>query len=182
MRVLGIDPGSAATGFGVVERRGGAVSYVAHGTLRTRAGAPLAERLAAIHRGLSEAIAIHAPERAVVERVFVAANPRSALVLGHARGVALAVLGEAGIPVDELAPGEIKRAVVGTGRAAKVQVQAMVTRLLALDREPGPDAADALAAAICRAQMGPIADLDPGRVRGRRRRRAAPRTLPGAIP
>jgi crossover junction endodeoxyribonuclease RuvC len=158
-RVLGIDPGSHATGFGIVERCGARVRHVAHGTLRAPRGAPLAERLAAIQAGLARAIAAHAPEVAVVERVFAGRSARSALVLGHARGVALATASAAGLAVHEYTAPEIKLALVGTGAAEKRQVQAMVERLLALDATPAFDAADALAAAICHAQRGPLAGL-----------------------
>lgn len=174
MRVLGVDPGSRATGWGVVERLGSRVSHVAHGTIRTAAG-PLELRLAQIVRQLGEAIDAHRPELAVVERVFVASNPRSALVLGQARGAALAAIGAAGLPVDELAAKEVKKAVTGVGSADKAQVQAMVARLLSLPSPPPQDAADALAAALCRAQMGRLAGLTRRTSRRHRRPRIAPR-------
>ena len=173
-RILGIDPGSQATGYGVVERDGSHLRHVAHGVLRPTRGAALGARLAAIHDGIAALVETHAPERAVVEQVFVSASPRSALVLGQARGAALTALARAGLGIDELAPTEIKRAVVGTGRADKKQVQEMVRRLLALERVPATDAADALAAAICRAHIGERAGW--GRrtaTRGRGRRRPA---------
>jgi len=168
MRILGIDPGSNVTGYGVVDAQaGGHASHVAHGTLRPARSAPLAGRLATIQAGLREVIRIHAPDLAVVEQVFVSASPRSALVLGQARGVSLAELGAAGIPVEELGAREIKLAVAGSGTAGKAQVQAMVQRLLHLERRPAQDAADALAAALCRAHQGRLAGL--GRRSGRRR-------------
>jgi crossover junction endodeoxyribonuclease RuvC len=168
MRILGIDPGSIATGYGVVEREGSRVVHVAHGTLRPPRASPLAQRLSALLLGLTEVLEAHRPEVAVVERIFAGANARSALVLGHARGVALAAVAGAGIPVREYASPEIKRAVVGTGAAEKRQVQAMVCRLLRLERAPGSDAADALAAAICHAHAGPLAGLVlPRRARSR---------------
>jgi len=169
MRVLGIDPGSLATGYGVVERCGASVVHVAHGTLRPPRGGALAERLAAVHAGLARAIAAHRPEVAVVERIFAGRSARAALVLGHARGVALAAAAEAGLPVLEYAPGEIKQAVVGTGAAEKRQVQGMVGRLLALAEPAAADAADALAAALCHVQRGRLAVL--GAAFGRRRTR-----------
>jgi crossover junction endodeoxyribonuclease RuvC len=169
MRVLGIDPGSLATGYGVVERCGARVVHVAHGTLRPPRAGALAERLAALHAGLARAIAAHRPEVAVVERIFAGRSARAALVLGHARGVALAAAAEAGLPVLEYAPGEIKQAVVGTGGAEKRQVQAMVGRLLGLAELPAADAADALAAALCHVQRGRLAAV--GAVFGRRRTR-----------
>jgi crossover junction endodeoxyribonuclease RuvC len=173
MRILGIDPGSRVTGYGIVEKREGKLAHVAHGTLRLRAADSMALRLATLQSGLVEVIQRFEPDRACVERVFVSASPRSALVLGQARGVALAVLGQAGLPVAEYAPGEIKQAVVGTGAARKAQVQAMVRRLLALRRTPAEDAADALAAAICHAHAGRLAGLGSVSSRQRRPRRRA---------
>jgi len=168
MRILGIDPGSNVTGYGVVDTQlGGRASHVAHGTLRPARSAPLAGRLATIQAGLREVIHLHAPNLAVVEQVFVSASARSALVLGQARGAALAELGAAGIVVEELAPRQIKLAVAGSGAAGKAQVQAMVQRLLGLDRQPAQDAADALAAALCRAHQGRLAGA--GARRGGRR-------------
>lgn len=174
MRVLGIDPGSQVTGYGIVERNEGRLVYVAHGTLRSPRAAELGARLAAIYQGVFEVAAAHRPDQAVVEQVFVAASARSALVLGQARGAALAALGAAGLPIAELAAREVKKAVVGTGGASKAQVQAMVTRILSLDTKPATDAADALAAAICRAHAGPLADLPV------RRRSSSRRTLRAA--
>ena len=155
MRILGIDPGSLVTGYGVVERRGASLHHVAHGTLRLPRGAALAERLAAIHAGVAGVIEAHGPAFVVVERVFVARSPRAALVLGQARGVALAAAAAAGLRVDELSPQAVKLAVAGTGAATKLQVQRMVQRLLGLEQQPVPDAADALAAALCAAQASP---------------------------
>lgn len=170
MRILGIDPGSSATGFGVVERAGGKLRHVAHGVLRPPRSASLAEKLAWLQRGLVEVIAAHRPELAVVERVFVAASPRAALVLGQARGVALAALATAGLVVHEVAASEVKQAVVGVGSAQKRQVQYMVGRLLELARPPRADAADALAAAICHAHASRL-----GALRVSPRLRARPR-------
>jgi crossover junction endodeoxyribonuclease RuvC len=153
LRILGIDPGTNATGYGVVERDGPRLRYVAHGTLRPLRAQSMAARLAQIHAGLRAVIAEHEPTCVVIEKIFVAASQRSALVLGQARGAALAAIGAAGLPFEELAPQQIKLAVTGTGAAEKAQVQAMVRRLLALNALPARDAADALAAAICRAQM-----------------------------
>lgn len=152
MRILGIDPGSVATGYGVVERRGSRVEHIAHGTLRPPRGASLPERLAFLHRAVSQLIADHRPARIGVERVFAGRSVRSALVLGQARGAVLAALANAGAEIHELAPQHVKLAVTGTGAAEKQQVQGMVRRLLALDATPPRDAADALAAAICCAQ------------------------------
>jgi crossover junction endodeoxyribonuclease RuvC len=159
MRILGVDPGSSATGYGVVEFAGGRVRHVAHGVLRTSRGAALAGRLAEIHSGLLGVVAEHGADLAAVERVFLASNPRSALVLGQARGAAMAALAGAGLEVTELAAREVKKAVAGTGAAGKAQVQAMVMRLLELADPPPPDAADALAVAICQAHRGRLAGL-----------------------
>lgn len=171
MRILGIDPGSLATGFGVVERIEQRVVHVVHGTIRAPRGDDLSKKLGVIHREIARIIEEHRPDAAVIERVFVSASPRSALVLGQARGAALAALGGAGLPVHELAAREIKKAVVGTGAASKVQVQAMVAELLRLDARPKTDAADALAAAICQANANRLAGLGVvGAKRGRPRR------------
>jgi crossover junction endodeoxyribonuclease RuvC len=148
MRILGIDPGSNATGFGVLERRGGSLVHVAHGTLVGGRGAALCDRLAELHRGMADVLARHGPDVVAVEQVFVAASPRAALVLGQARGAVLAAVGAAGLGVCEYAAAEVKRAVTGSGRADKRQVQRMVRRLLELERLPPADAADALALAI----------------------------------
>ena len=177
MRILGIDPGSNATGFGVVERVAGRVVHVAHGTLRAPRGASLATRLACIHAGLLEVMALHRPDAAAVERVFVAANPRTALVLGQARGVALAALGSMRIEVAELAAREVKKAVAGNGGASKQQMQTMVARLLALSAQPPTDAADALAVAICQAHAGRLVDLGVRTGARRSRRRRPPTSL-----
>jgi crossover junction endodeoxyribonuclease RuvC len=177
MRILGIDPGSSVTGFGVVELVGARVAHLAHGTLRPARSQALPARLAAIQAGLAEVIESHSPDLAVVEQVFVSSSPRSALVLGQARGVALAAVAAAGVPVEEYSAREIKRAVVGTGAAEKVQVQAMVKRILQLDRNPPQDAADALAAAICRAHRGRLAE----RTRGARRPRSRARRSGGGF-
>ncbi len=170
MRIIGIDPGSRATGFGIVEGVPSRLVHVAHGVVRTSTAAPLPERLAEIHAAVSDVVSEYAPEAAVVERVFVAANPRSAVVLGEARGAALAALAGAGLPVDEISAREVKQAVTGTGAAGKADVQAMVARLLGLASMPPSDAADALAVAICRARAGRLAGLGV-LARGRRRPR-----------
>lgn len=159
LRILGVDPGSRATGYGVIEREGGALRHVAHGVLRPRRDGSPAQRLAALAEGLREVVARHAPDVASVEEVFVAASPRAALVLGQARGAALAALGSAALPLVEYTPARIKQSVSGSGRAPKAQMQRMVRRLLALERLPAADAADALAAAICHAHAGPLEGL-----------------------
>jgi len=159
LRILGIDPGSLVTGYGVVERRGAEVHHVAHGTFRPPRTAALASRLATIHAGIASVIGAHRPDLVVVEQVFVAANARAALVLGQARGVALAAAATAGLLVEELSPQQVKQAVVGSGVAQKLQVQRMVQRLLGLAALPAEDAADALAAALCRAHQSALLAL-----------------------
>jgi crossover junction endodeoxyribonuclease RuvC len=180
MRVLGIDPGSSATGFGLIERKAGAMQHLRHGVLRPPRGADLAGRLDFLYRELLAIITKEAPEIAVVERVFIAANPRSALVLGQARGAILASLGAAGVPVAELAARQVKKAVTGSGAADKAQMQMMMAKLLSLDVAPPTDAADALALAYTYAGAGPLAGLS---IRGRRRntRRATTQFVLGRI-
>ena len=178
LRVLGVDPGSQATGYGVIDRVGSELTWVAHGVLRPTRSAGLAPRLAELLHLLATVIAQYAPDVASVEDVFVAASPRSALVLGQARGAVLAALGTAAIPLVEYAPARIKQAVAGTGRAPKEQMQRMVKRTLTLASVPATDAADALAAAICHARAGPLEHVRRPRSRPRPRLRAAdPRLL-----
>ena len=150
MRVFGIDPGSIRTGYGCVDTTGNRHTLVTCGALVTPTGASLPDRLHTIFRGLSALLAETRPDCVAVESVFHAANARSALVLGQARGVAVVAAVEAGIAVVEYTPAEIKRAVTGYGRAEKQQIQQMVKLLLGLDAVPTPhDAADALAIAVC---------------------------------
>jgi crossover junction endodeoxyribonuclease RuvC len=148
--VLGIDPGTANTGYGVV--RGDnvhSVSLVECGVIRTRPRDPLATRLKEIFDGITELITRHRPDALSVEDVFYAKNVRTTVVLGHARGVALLAGEQAGVAIHEIPPAEIKKAVVGTGAATKEQVQFMLTRLLRLKSVPQPsDAADGVAAAL----------------------------------
>ena len=153
MRILGIDPGLRITGFGVIEQSGGQLNYVTSGCVRSGAG-ELAERLKAILEGLAEVIAANRPEQVAVEKVFVNVNPQSTLALGQARGSAICAAVIAGLPVAEYTALQVKQAVVGKGHAKKEQVQHMVRRLLALPGDPSPDAADALACAICHAHGG----------------------------
>jgi crossover junction endodeoxyribonuclease RuvC len=150
MIVLGIDPGTATTGYGVVRRDGsGLVSLVECGVIRTRAREPLAFRLKEIYEGVRELIVRHRPAYLSVEDVFYSRNVRTTVVLGHARGVVLLAGAEAGLEIHEFPPAEIKKAVVGTGAATKEQVQFMLTRLLRLRAVPHPsDAADGVAAAL----------------------------------
>lgn len=153
VRVLGIDPGLRVTGFGVVDRQGNQLTYVTSGVVRTPY-AELPQRLRAILESLGEVIAEHAPDQVAVEKVFVNVNPQSTLLLGQARGAAICAAVSHGLPVSEYTALQVKQAVVGKGHAAKNQVQDMVRRLLALPGDPSPDAADALACAICHAHGG----------------------------
>ena len=155
MKIFGIDPGSERTGYGCIEASGSRHRLVICGCLSGPARATFPERLKAIHGGLCELLARHRPDCVAIEDIFYARNVRSALRLGHARGVALLAACEANLPIAEYAPAEIKRAVVGYGRAEKSQVQQMVKLLLGLDEAPAPhDAADALAVAICHLHHG----------------------------
>ena len=156
MRVFGIDPGSQRTGFGCVESDGRRHRLVICGAIRVPAGAPFAVRLSAIYRELTTHLRDASPDVVAIENLFHATNVRSALTLGHARGVAMLAAVEAGMPVVEYTPAEIKRAVVGYGRAEKPQVQQMVKVILGLPAVPSPhDAADALAVAICHLHSAP---------------------------
>jgi crossover junction endodeoxyribonuclease RuvC len=149
-RILGIDPGLRVTGFGLIVCDGAKLAYVTSGCIRAN-GASLPIRLGIIARDIAYVIAEERPSEVAVEKVFVNINPNSTLLLGQARGAAIAAAVLAGLPVTEYTAGQVKQAVVGEGRALKPQVQAMVTRLLALPGVPSPDAADALACAICHA-------------------------------
>jgi crossover junction endodeoxyribonuclease RuvC len=152
VRVFGIDPGSIRTGYGCVDTDGSRHRLVTCGAISQKAGAPLPSRLARIHDELLVLIGQASPEAVVVENLFHAKNVRSALTLGHARGVAVLAAVHAGVPVVEYTPAEVKQAVVGYGRAEKQQVQRMIMLLLGLDSPPSPfDVSDALAAAICHA-------------------------------
>jgi crossover junction endodeoxyribonuclease RuvC len=166
VRILGIDPGLGITGYGVIEKEGGATAYVASGRIRTDESKPLAARLATILAGLGEVVAHYAPSETAVEHIFVNVNPRSTLLLGQARGAAICAAVAAGLPVAEYTALQVKQAVVGQGRASKEQVQEMVKRLLKLSAHPTADAADALACAICHAHGG----LGAMPARGMRRR------------
>lgn len=159
-RILGIDPGLNATGFGVIEQTSAQLTHIAHGVLRI-AHDSLPERLGEIFRRLGEVIETHQPDEAVVEIVFVNVNPQSTLLLGQARGTAVCAAVSRGLPVAEYTALQVKQAVVGHGKAAKEQVQEMVKRLLSLPSVPPADAADALACAIthAHASSGALARL-----------------------
>lgn len=157
MIILGLDPGLGTTGWGIIRADGSRLSHVANGQLKTDTKAPLADRLAHLDTMLAAVIADHAPGYAAVEEVFVNDNPQSTLKLAHARGVVLLGCARAGLTVAEYAPRLVKKALVGTGGAAKDQVQAMLRILLPGARVAGPDAADALAVAITHAHHGSTA-------------------------
>lgn len=147
MRVMGVDPGTAKLGWGVVERVGTRLVHVAHGTIHPK-GPHLADKLVHIDRELTVVIAEHAPTASAVESIFFSKNAQSAAKLGHARGVVLLTLRRSGISVAEYPPARVKRAVVGRGRADKTQVSRIITSILALADIPQEDAADALAVAV----------------------------------
>lgn len=156
MKVLGIDPGTRITGYGIVESAGGAggsggtgLVRVCEGEIAPEPGLPLSERLHVISTTLTGIVEQHRPDTVSVESLFYAKNVKSAIMLGHARGVALLCAAAFGVPVVEYSPSTIKQAVVGYGGATKQQVQKMVKVLLNTEEDSGPDAADALAAAIC---------------------------------
>ncbi|MEQ1931342.1 MAG: crossover junction endodeoxyribonuclease RuvC [Parvularculaceae bacterium] len=151
IRILGIDPGSAATGWGVLDLDGPRLSFVAAGVIRPKRGSARAEKLALIFAELNALIRAHRPQEAAVEATFVNSNPQDALVLGEARGVALLAPATASIAVAEYASNSVKKAVTGRGHAAKEQVQAMVRVLLPMSGAQAADAADALAVAIAHA-------------------------------
>ena len=153
MRILGIDPGSETTGYGLIESDGSCHSAVAYAAIRTQSRRPFAVRLFQIYTELSRLLEREKAEVLAIEEVFHAVNVQSALRLGHARGVALLVAAQHALPVFEYSPLEIKSGIVGYGRAEKQQVQSMVQFLLKLPELPPPDAADALAVAVCHAHQ-----------------------------
>ena len=150
MKVFGIDPGSARTGYGCVQSDGRRHRMIVCGAITIPASRPFPEKLRLIHAGLGALLAEHRPDCVAIENLFHAANARSALKLGHARGVAMLAAVEAGVAIVEYTPAEVKQSVVGYGRAEKGQVQSMVQLLLGLSEPPSPfDASDALAIAVC---------------------------------
>lgn len=160
IRILGVDPGSAATGWAIVVGAGSKYTLEAAGVIRTGAGErPV--RLAHLGSDLSEVVERHRPDAAAVESSFSGRNPRSGLALAESRGVVLAVLGRAGVPVASYSPAQVKSAVVGYGRAEKGQVVYMVVRLLGLKKRPASDAADAMAVALTHLWTGSRVQLDP---------------------
>src|SRR6202020_3276984 len=157
MIVLGIDPGLANTGYGVVARRDGRLAALDGGVIETRAGVPRERRLADIHYDIDALISAHDPDVVALEELYFGQNVRTAFAVGHARGVVMLVAGQRGLPCSGYTPQQVKGAVCGNGRAGKDQVGRMVKTLLSLEREPRPDhAADALAVAICHANCAPL--------------------------
>ena len=153
IRILGLDPGLAHMGWGVIDVEGSRLSHVAHGVIATKPAAGLGMRLMTLHRELALIIQTHTPAAIAVEQAFLARDPQAALKLGHARAVALLAAAQAGLEIAEYAPNHIKKSVVGAGHAGKEQVQFMVKRLLPSCGVTQADAADALAAAIAHAHL-----------------------------
>ncbi|HGO7382353.1 TPA: crossover junction endodeoxyribonuclease RuvC [Neisseria meningitidis] len=172
VRILGIDPGSRVTGFGIIDVRWRDHFYVASGCIKTPADAPLADRIAVIVRHIGEVVTVYKPQQAAVEQVFVNVNPASTLMLGQARGAALAALVSHKLPVSEYTALQVKQAVVGKGKAAKEQVQHMVVQMLGLSGTPQADAADGLAVALTHAlrNHGLAAKLNPSGMQVKRGR------------
>jgi crossover junction endodeoxyribonuclease RuvC len=158
MTILGIDPGLASTGYGVVGRRKGKLVALAGGVIETRAGIPQERRLADIHAEVDELIRAHEPVTVVLEELYFGQNVRTAFAVGHARGVVMLAAAQHGLACASYTPQQVKGGVCGNGRAPKDQVARMVKTLLGLAEEPRPDhAADALAVAICHANCAPVA-------------------------
>ncbi len=158
MLVIGIDPGTATTGYGLVrESDDGNLGVVDYGVILTPAGLPMPQRLLILYRRMQEILLLHRPQSGAVEKLFFQRNVRTAISVGQGRGIALLALAEAGLPVAEYTPREVKQAVTGYGDADKIQIQQMVRTLLRLPELPSPDdAADALAVAICHAHSARI--------------------------
>jgi crossover junction endodeoxyribonuclease RuvC len=158
MRVLGIDPGTLHLGWGVVERETNRLRHIAHGVIDLDADAPLATRLLGISEALTQVVRTHSPGVGSVETLFFHKDPQAAAKLGHARGVVLLCLQQAGLVIGEYAPARVKRTIVGNGRADKHQVAAMVRAMLSLSELPRLDASDALALAITHLRIGTMAE------------------------
>jgi crossover junction endodeoxyribonuclease RuvC len=176
--ILGIDPGLANTGWGVVEQQGSSSVCLAYGCVTTGPETPVAQRLSQVHDAVAEVVSRYRPDECAVESVFFGSNAKSAFATGQARGVALLATVEARIEIAEYSPVQVKKAIVGSGTADKRQVQYMVRTLLSLDHDPTPDhASDALAVALCHASLhgrrsleraaygGPITGTATGKVR-----------------
>ena len=168
IRILGIDPGLRRTGWGLVEARGNALSFVAAGTVRAPLDGEMAHRLVALHEGLQKVVTGFAPDEAAVEQTFVNKDAVATLKLGHARAMALLVPARAGLPVAEYAPNQVKKSVVGVGHAEKDQVHVMVKMLLPQSDADGADAADALAVAITHAHWSEANTLMNSKLAGMR--------------
>ena len=151
MRILGIDPGSRVTGYGIIATNGQELGFVSCGTIQTAGVADFSKRLLIIFQDICEVIAAHKPDVAAIEDMFIDRNPRSALKLGHARGAAIVAVLQCGLEVFDYTARKVKQSVAGYGQAEKGQVQHMVRSLLSLDAMPSKDASDALAVAICHA-------------------------------
>jgi len=164
MLAIGIDPGTALTGYGLVrEEQDGSLTVIDYGAIVTSPDEPMPERLVQLYRQLKELLELHSPQSGAVEKLFFARNVRTALTVGQARGVALLALAESGVSLSEYTPNEVKQAVVGYGGADKNQVQKMVQALLGMEEVPQPDdAADALAVAICHLHSAPLRSLEDG--------------------
>jgi crossover junction endodeoxyribonuclease RuvC len=159
MLVLGIDPGTASTGYGIVRSTGSRLDALAQGVIETRPGVPLERRLADIHARVGELLDEHNPDTLAIEELYFGANVRTAFAVGQARGVVLLAAGQRGVPARSYTPQQVKSAVCGHGRADKGQVARMVSRLLGLATLPTPEhAADALAVAVCELNRAPLAD------------------------
>lgn len=156
MRVIGIDPGSTVTGWGIVLSEGVTLRHLAHGCIRTQPDKTLPQRLGKIFTQLTQIIAEHQPDVAAIEEIFVATNVQSALKLGHARGVAIAAANNQGLPIHEYSALKVKKSVVGYGRAEKKQMQEMTRILLCMTKKAPQDAADALGIAICHINHSPV--------------------------
>ena len=156
---MGIDPGTADTGYGVVESSGSRLRALSHGVIQTRAGVPLERRLTDIHEAVAQLLVDHAPDAVAIEELYFGTNARTAFAVGQARGVVLLAAGQRGIPSGSYTPQQVKGAVCGHGSAGKEQVSRMVVRLLGLDQPPAVShAADALAVAICHLNRAPLAE------------------------
>ncbi|MEJ2745158.1 MAG: crossover junction endodeoxyribonuclease RuvC [bacterium] len=152
MRIIGIDPGTLAMGYGIIDKNGSRLSYVCGGCVHTRSGTPLPVRFLKIYREIKKVFELHSPDQMAVEGLFFCKNVKSAIKLGEARGVAMLIAAEHGIDVFEYAPRRVKQAVFGRGGAQKTQVQFMIKQILGMSEVPQPaDAADALALAVCHA-------------------------------
>jgi len=166
LKILGIDPGSRAAGYGIIEISGNQLDFVACGVIRVTGSKPFSARLLEIHCGICEVIARHRPEQVAIEEVFMARNPNSALKLGHARGVLMLAALQDNLPLAEYSPRQIKQAIAGYGNADKQQVQHMVRVVLSLNKTPSQDAADALAVAVCHANQCQGGRIPGGKVSG----------------